>query len=182
MQDIVDQKKLHALTVAEYMTLEIATRTELLGGAIFDVSPKNEPHSLAVSELATALCRGLPNTYRVRVQDPLAVSGWHGIDAPEVDVAVVAARHYAKTPTAKDAFALIEISDTTYGERRGDRRYKIPLYVRAGVPAWIVNIPARRVEQYGCVADLERDAGHVFDESATLDILGVAIPVGSLFA
>jgi hypothetical protein len=38
------------------------------------------------------------------------------------------------------------------------------------------------VEFYGSVADLELEHGHVFDENAAFDILGVVIPVARLFA
>lgn len=165
------------------MTLETDSRTELLGGMIYDLSPKNEPHSFAVSTLTEALVLGLASTkYVARIQDPIAVSGWKGNDAPEIDVAVIARKRYKTTPTARDAFAFIEVSDTTYRGKCGDRTYKIPLYVNAGVPSWIVNIPLRQVEFYGSVADLDLQCGHVFTENDTIEILGIAIPVADLFA
>ena len=172
----------HRFSVAEYMSLETERRTELLGGVIFDVSPKNEPHAFAVTKLAATLIRGFTGTsIDVRVQDPLAVLGWHGNEAPEVDIAIVRAAEYAVTPSARDTLGFIEVSDSTYGGKYGDRRYKIPLYVNAGVPAWIVNIRLRQVEYYGCAADLERTHGIVSAEGTDVDILGVRVPVGSLF-
>ena len=169
----------HLLTVAEYMTLDTQDRTELLGGVIYDVSPRNEPHRYAVGKLNQSLSHGLfGSKYIVRIQDAVAVSGWHGNDAPEIDVAVLADRFYRPAPTTADAFAFIEVSDTTYAV---DRKYKIPLYVNAGVPAWIVNIPLRQVEFYGSLHELEEDHGQVFTERDTLDILGIAIPVADLF-
>ena len=91
MHATAERKKLHLLTVAEYMTLETPARTELLGGVIFEVSPKNVPHSRAVAALAKALTRGLPDSYSVLIQDPVAVSGWTGRDAPEIDRKAAAA-------------------------------------------------------------------------------------------
>jgi hypothetical protein len=81
-------------------------------------------------------------------------------------------------PTSDDAFAFIEVSDTTYGD---DRRVKIPLYVNAGVPAWIVNISKRRVEHYADAADLALQHGRVFGTGETIEILGVPIAVAELF-
>jgi hypothetical protein len=45
----------HLFTVAEYMTLDSGDRTELLGGVIYDVSPRNEPRRYAVWKLNAAL-------------------------------------------------------------------------------------------------------------------------------
>lgn len=70
-----------------YLRLDIEGRTELLGGVIYRVSPRNEPHSYAVSVLARLLIRGLGDDYAVRIQDHVAVSDWRGKNAPEIDVA-----------------------------------------------------------------------------------------------
>jgi Uma2 family endonuclease len=167
----------HLFTVEEYMALDIEARTELLGGVIYDVSPRNEPHRYAVGKLNQSLSRGLDSEYIVRVQDAVAVSGWHGNDAPEIDVAVLVDRFYRPMPTPADALAFIEVSDTTYTV---DRKYKIPLYVNAGVPSYIVNIPLRQVECYGSLQDLEAEHGRILTERDTLEILGVAIPIAVL--
>jgi hypothetical protein len=168
----------HVLTVAEYATLDIQERTELLGGVIYDMSPRYEPHRFAVSMLHAKLVRGLSAEYTVRSQEAVAISGWHGTDAPEIDVSVLKNKFYKPIPTAADAFAFVEVSDTTY---RLDRRYKIPLYVNAGVPSWIVNVQLRQVESYGTPADLDRRHGRVFRESEAFEILGVTIAVTDLF-
>lgn len=168
----------HLMTVAEYMSSDINDRTELVGGIVYDVSPRNEPHRYAVRILTEFLVKGLGPAYAVQGQDAVAVSGWHGKDAPEVDVAIIARKYYDPMATAADAFAFIEVSDSTY---RDDRRVKIPLYVNAGVPAWIVNIPARIVECYADVADLELEHGKVANERDSFDVLGVVIPVAALF-
>jgi len=167
----------HLLTVAEYMTLDIEERTELLGGTIYDVSPRYEPHRYAVRKLNQILSAGIPSGQIVSCQDAVAVSGSKGRDAPEVDVAVLVDRIYEPVATAADALALIEVSDTTY---RSDRHYKIPLYVNAGVPAWILNIPLRQVESYASPADLELPHGNVVGEHDSFDVLGVTIPVARL--
>jgi len=108
----------------------------------------------------------------------VAVPGWEGADAPEIDVAVLARKTYRPGPTSADAFAFVEVSHTTY---RVDRGYKIPLYVRAGVPAWIVDIDLRQVEFYGSTDDVERKHGRVFAAGESFEVLGVEIAVVSLF-
>jgi hypothetical protein len=168
----------HLLNVEEYMSLNTEARTELLGGVIYDVSPRNEPHRHAVRELNRALARGLEPEYIVQSQDAVAVPDWQGKDAPEIDVAVLRDKRYRPGPTVSDALAFIEVSDTTY---RVDRNYKIPLYVNAGVPSYIVNIPLRQVECYGSPQDLEAKHGRILTERDTLEILGVAIPIAVLF-
>ncbi len=110
----------HEMTVEEYLDSNIAGRTELLGGIVFDVSPRNELHRYAVRKLAAAL-RHLENGHIVQVQDAVAVPHWKGKDAPEIDIAVISNKFYRPIPTSADAFAFIEVSDTTY---RCDRDYK----------------------------------------------------------
>ncbi len=171
-------RKRHDFTAAEFMSLESDDRTELLQGTIYDVSPRNEPHRYATGRLATTLARGLGPEYIVRAADAVAIAGRHGRDAPEVDVAVLPDAYYAEAPTAADVIALIEVSDTSY---RLDRDYKIPLYVRAGVPSWIVNVSERRVEFYGAIADLDAPNGVVFTESDSVVVAGVRINVSDLF-
>ncbi len=179
MQLLEPEMTPHHFTVERYMALDIPERTELLGGVIYDVSPRNEPHRYAVRALHRILAHGLFHSpYIVQSQDAVAVPGWQANDAPEVDVAVLADRFFRPGPTSADAFAFIEVSDTTYAV---DRNYKIPLYVNAGVPAWIVNIPLRQVECYASPDDLGKEHGQVFSERDTFEVLGTAIPVSGLF-
>ena len=178
MQLTVPEIAPHAFTVAEFMSLDTAVRTELLAGAVYDVSPRHEPHRYAVRILHEQLARALPQQYVVQSQDAVAVPGWDGRDAPEVDVAVLARKRYRPGPTAADAFACVEVSHTTYALDRG---YKIPLYVSAGVPAWIVNIDLHQVEFYHSPEDLELPHGSVFTIGESFTILGVDIAVADLF-
>jgi hypothetical protein len=172
----------HSFTVAEFMSLDTERRTELLDGVVFDVSPHLEPHRYAVRRLTEVLVHAFFGTdLVVRVQDAIAVPGWDGHDAPETDVAVLRRKEFHPGPTSADAVACIEVSDLTYGGTYGDRHYKIPLYVNAGVPAWIVNIRLRQVEFYGLPSHLAVKHGHVFREGDTFDVLGVTIVVAELF-
>jgi Uma2 family endonuclease len=162
----------HRFSVEEYMASGVPGHTELVDGVIYEVSPRNPPHINAVRTLNEYLVHGLDRAiYAVQVQDPIALAGWKGPHAPEVDVAVVRKKRYETIPEAADTFAAIEVSDSTYLD---DRNVKIPLYSAAGIPAWIVNIPERKVESYG---PERRD----YHEGETFEVLGVEIPVSDLF-
>ncbi len=153
------------------MASGVPGRTELVDGVIYEVSPRRPPHILAVRVLARYLNRELdPERYAVQVQDPIAVAGWKGPHAPEVDVAVVCNKRYETTTEAVDTLAAIEVSEATYLD---DRNVKTPLYLAAGIPAWIVNIPERKVESYG---PERRD----YREGERFEVLGVTIPVSAL--
>ncbi len=179
MQAAVAAETPHLFTVAEFVTLDTQCRTELLGGVVYDVSPRNEPHRFAVRKLAEILIHELPRAeYIVQTQDMVAVPGWHGRDAPEVDVAVLKQMRFRPGPKSSDALTLIEVSHTTY---RTDRGYKIPLYVNHGIPSWIVNITMRQVESYVTVEDLEQPHGRVFAVGETFEVRGVRIAVADLF-
>ena len=154
------------------MASNIPGHTELIDGVVHDVSPRNPAHAHAVQVLAEYLFDGLDRTiYKVQVQDPVAVAGWKGPHAPEVDVAILHRKQYTTTPDATNTLAVLEVADTTY---KDDRDVKIPLYEAAGIPAWIVNVPQRTVEFYGS----ERSDYH---EGEVFEVLGVAIPVSELF-
>lgn len=162
----------HRFSVEEYMASAVPGHTELVDGVIYEVSPRNPPHINAVRVLIEYLARDLDwNTYAIQVQDPIAVAGWKGLHAPEVDVAVVRNKRYETTTEAVDTLAAIDVADTSYLD---DRNVKIPLYIAAGIRAWIVNIPERKVESYG---PERRD----YHEGESFEVLGVAIPVSALF-
>jgi hypothetical protein len=65
----------HLLTVAEYMSADIQGRTELLGGVIYDVSPRNEPHRYAVRVLTRLLILDSAPATRYRPKMPLRLPG-----------------------------------------------------------------------------------------------------------
>jgi hypothetical protein len=165
------------LTAEEYSTLRIDARTELLRGFVYDMSPATgDAHRYATNVLAALLNQALFPRYCAQANDSVAVPDWEGNDAPRPDVAVITNRYEA--PTAADTFAFIEVSDTSY---RRDRGYKIPLYVDAGVPSYIVNIDKRQVEFYGSPAHLELPSGIVYSYDSSFEILGVRIEVAGLF-
>ena len=121
----------HRFSVEEYMASGVPGQTELVDGVIYEVSQRNPPHVNAVRVLIEYLARALDwNIYAIQVQDPIAVAGWKGPHAPEVDVAVVRNKRYETTTEAIDTLAAIEVADTTYLD---DRNVKIPLYIAAEI-------------------------------------------------
>jgi len=176
-QDVQLAEQPRLLTAGEYSTLQIDARTELLGGFVYDMSPAtSDAHRYATNVLVALLNQALFPRYFAQADNSVAIPDWEGNDAPRPDVAVIVNRYAA--PTAADAVALIEVSDTSYGRDRG---YKIPLYVRAGVPAYLVNIDRRQVEFYGSPADLELRHGVVYAYGSAFDVLDVRIAVADLF-
>ncbi len=167
----------HLLTVEEYMSLEIDGKTELIDGIIYDVLSRSAAHRNAVNVLGHVLTRALGDTFMVQQQDAVAINGWKGRNAPEPDIAVIAAGYIEPIPTAKETFAIVEVSDSTY---RRDRR-KVMLYVAAGIPSFIVNIAERRVEGYETAEDLALIHGREAGFDGDFSVLGVRVHVADLF-
>jgi Putative restriction endonuclease len=109
-------------------------RVELIEGVIYDRAPQNSHHSTAFRLAQEALRTVFPPEagYEIRGQLPLAL----GEDSePEPDLAVVTGgiRDYLHHhPTT--ALLVVEIADSSLLH---DRKRKIPLYARSGIPeAW----------------------------------------------
>jgi Uma2 family endonuclease len=150
---------LHLITVREYHSMEIETKTELINGIIYDVSPKGNEHKHVVRMLDRILTAALSDRYYVQPQDELIVDGWDGKNAPEPDIAIVDSEIVGGA-FGPDTHAIIEVCNTTY---RRDR-VKMGIYVAAGIPAFIVNIVTRAVEEYRDAADLDAVRGRVHTE------------------
>jgi len=168
----VTKRVRHIFTVEEYMGLQLAGRTELVEGTVYDVSPRNDPHRFAVNFLTKTLQIALPNL-TVQAQDAVFIDGWKGKNAPEPDIAVVQdqARQH---PTAETTLVIIEVSDTTLQ----DDRSKVELYTMAGIPSFIVNIRGQIVEEYAAGSVTEPQA-HLLGGS--FEALGIIIHVDDLF-
>jgi Uma2 family endonuclease len=121
-------------------------RIELIEGVIYDMPPQNSHHSTAFRLAQEALRTVFPPEagYEIRGQLPLAL----GDDSePEPDLAVVTGgiRDYLDHhPTT--ALLVVEIADSSLLH---DRKRKIPLYARSGIPeAWLCNLVRRVFEVY----------------------------------
>ena len=132
------------------------TRIELIEGELFDMAPIGSFHAGTVSILDRLFARIVGDMALVRVQSPLVLSQR---SEPEPDLTLLRPRadYYLNAhPCPQDVLLLIEVSDSTI---QFDRKTKVPLYARHGVPeVWLVVGPKRRhIEIY---RDLEPASGH----------------------
>lgn len=109
-------------------------RVELIEGEIIDMASIGSRHAEAVSRLARLFIQ--KTALVVRVQNPICLAGE---SEPQPDLAVVANRSYADAhPGPDDVLLLIEVADASIDY---DRRVKIPLYARHGIPeVWLVDL------------------------------------------
>lgn len=133
-------------------------RLELIEGEILEMTPQNARHAGTVSLIYGALDDLLLEGYSLRVQLPLALGG---DSEPEPDVAVVEGRprdFLQSHPTT--AALIVEVADSSL---LFDRRRKLPLYARNGVPeVWIVNVVEGRLEVH------RRPEGEAYGERESL--------------
>jgi Uma2 family endonuclease len=111
-------------------------RLELLDGLLAVREPQGSSHAATVGQIGEALRSAFGAGWHARLQAPLALDD---DSEPEPDVAVVAGEHrdyVGGHPTT--AALVVEVADSSLGL---DRRLKVGLYARAGLPEyWIVNL------------------------------------------
>ncbi len=139
----------HRFTVEEYHKMaEVGLlheddRVELIEGEIVEMTPIGSRHHACVMRL-DELLRRPGGEYIVSVQGPVRLDG--GTE-PQPDLALLKRRadFYAeRLPGPEDVLLVVEIADTSIGP---DRRYKLLLYARAGIPeAWLVDLQNEVVE------------------------------------
>lgn len=147
--DLLDR---HRITVDEFIQMDEAgvfdpdARLELIDGVIVEMSPIKPPHAHAVSMLAMVFSRDLAGRAYIRSQSP-AECDEYSLPQPDVVLAELPADRYrTRHPRADETYLAVEVGDSTV---RSDRRVKIPLFARSGIPeAWLLDIPARRLEVY----------------------------------
>lgn len=154
-------------------------RFELIDGIVYDMTPQDSPHTTCLHLALEALRSAFPSGY-IRVQSPLALGS---TSEPEPDLAVVPGKigdYLHAHPTT--ALLAIEVSDSSLGH---DRKRKIPLYARAGIPeAWILNIRRKVLEVYRDPSggkyqtEFKLRSG---DRISPLTNPGVSIPVAGFF-
>lgn len=121
-------------------------RVELIDGEIIEMSPIGSRHAASVMRLSILLTERLGRAALVNVQNPLRLSR-KTEPLPDVVVLKPRADFYGEShPGPADVLLVVEVADTALSY---DRRVKLPLYARAGVPeVWIVNLPKSVVEVY----------------------------------
>jgi Uma2 family endonuclease len=154
----------HSFTVEEFERMGEAgifpkdARLELIEGEIVEMSPIGSPHAACVDALALLFNEIARRRFIVRVQSPVRLNDFC---EPQPDVTLLRWRddfYRSAHPTPANVLLVIEVADTTV---ETDRKVKIPLYARAGIPeAWLVNIPDERIEIYsGPSGDIYQSVG-----------------------
>jgi len=121
-------------------------RLELIEGEIIEMPPIGNAHAACVKFLNRLLSRLFDGIFVVGVQDPVRLGDF---SEPQPDISLLRWRdddYNEGHPTPADVLLVIEVSDTTL---EYDRKVKMPLYARAGIPeAWVVNLPEECIEVY----------------------------------
>lgn len=145
-----------SFTVAEYRRmveagiLSEADRVELIDGEVFEMSPIGKRHAACVGLLTRVLTLLLQHGALVWAQNPIRLDNY---SEPQPDLVVLKPRqdfYRNSLPMPEDVMIVIEVSDTTLDY---DRKVKVPLYARAGLPeTWVVNLTEERIEVYSDAA------------------------------
>ena len=141
-----------SFTVAEYMRMGQTgiisedERVELVCGEVIEMSPIGERHAACVDFLTQLITLRLRRGAIVRVQNPIQLDDY---SEPQPDIAVLKRRddfYRHAHPRPEDVLVVIEVSDSTL---EYDRKVKVPLYARAGIPeTWVVNLRGERIKTY----------------------------------
>jgi Uma2 family endonuclease len=142
----------HYFSVEDYYRMADAgvfppnARIELIDGEVIEMSPIGNRHAGSVNRLGTLLGRETGDFAIVAVQNPVRLNDF---SEPQPDIALLRPRddfYSSAHPAPEDVLLIIEIADTTV---EYDRRVKMPLYARAGIPeAWLIVLPRDIVEVY----------------------------------
>ena len=141
-------------------------RVELIDGEIVAMSAIGPEHIGAVNFSTWFWVVRLGERAVVQIQSSVRLDEWN---EPEPDVAILKPREdfYASRHAGPDdVLLLIEVSDTSL---RYDRRIKLALYARFGIPeVWIANIRARAIEVYTDPANGEYTSLQTFRRGQTI--------------
>ena len=121
-------------------------RVELIDGQVVALTPIGPAHGSCVNRLTALFAPLASRQATLSVQNPV-VLGEHEEPQPDLTILRYRADGYRERhPEASDVLLVIEVGDASV---EADRRTKIPLYARTGIPeAWLVNLPADTIECY----------------------------------
>lgn len=138
------------LTVEEYHRMGDAgilhedDRVELIEGELIAMSPIGSDHSGTVNAFTRNLVLAFGDRAVVGVQNPVRLSRF---TEPQPDFSVLRPRaddYRSKIPGPEDVLLIIEVANSSL---RYDRKVKLPLYARHGIPeVWIVNLAGGQIE------------------------------------
>lgn len=113
-------------------------RVELIDGEIIEMAPIGRRHAGGVDRLNQLFADTLGHAVQIRVQNPIRLGEY---SEPEPDLALLRPRadFYASGhPTPADVLLVVELAETSLAV---DRRLKVPLYARSGIPeVWLVDL------------------------------------------
>jgi Uma2 family endonuclease len=143
---------LRRFTVDEYERMIAADivhegeRVELIEGEIVAMASMGSVHAACVRRSSEALGERTRGRAQVSVQCPIRLPP---ASEPEPDIALLRPRsdHYAAAhPGPEDVLLVIEAAHSTLAY---DRRFKIPIYARAGITeTWLVDLDTETVQVF----------------------------------
>ena len=139
----------HRFTVDEYLKMGEAgiltedDRVELIDGEIIQMSPISNRHVEAVNLCAQEFApAAAARRVKISVQNPVRVDA-HNVPQPDVVLVRPGTRG---APRPADVLLVIEVAITSLGF---DRRTKLPLYARAGIPeTWLLDVDGDGLEAH----------------------------------
>jgi Uma2 family endonuclease len=142
--------KRHKLDVVQYHRIgetgvfEGHERVELIEGEIVEMAPTGGAHAGTTNDLNQMLVLATGDRALVTVGNPVRLDRYN---EPQPDFALLRPRansYCDAHPTAADTLLLIEVAESSL---RYDRKVKLPLYARHGVPElWIVDLEGGAIE------------------------------------
>ncbi len=121
-------------------------RVELIEGEVVKMSPIGKWHAACVKRINALFGRLVGGSAIVSIQDPIRLDDF---SEPQPDIALLKPRddfYSSAQPTPDDVLRIVEVADTSVDY---DRRVKIPLYARAGIPeVWLVDLARDLIEVY----------------------------------
>jgi Uma2 family endonuclease len=121
-------------------------RVELIEGEIVQMTPIGPAHADIVMKLNRLFVLGFSDVAWVNVQNPATLDN---TSEPQPDLALLRYRpegYPTGLPSAADVHLFIEVCDSSLSF---DRRVKVPLYARVGIPeVWLVDVKRRVVYIY----------------------------------
>lgn len=141
----------HRFTVEEYDRMGKAgifkddDRVELIEGDIIEMAPIDWPHMNSVNEQTEIFVKALSGRAIVSVQNGF-IAALHSAPQPDIALLRPEVRIKKAVPRPEDVLLIVEVANTTLSY---DRRIKLPLYARAGIPeVWIANVSRDRLLVY----------------------------------
>jgi Uma2 family endonuclease len=132
--------------MAEVGILSPDDRVELIDGEIIEMAPIGRRHAAGVDRLIPLFLGVFGALVHLRVQNPVRLGDY---SEPEPDVALLRPRadYYASGhPGPADVLLVVEVAETSL---MFDRRRKVPLYARSGIPdVWLVDLRRRTLSVY----------------------------------